>query len=337
MEFPNLKFPEPHGKLEARMRYELGQLDPDGFAATYFDTLKRAEEQVETDYSYRYYEHEDSWKVTEIERRKAQAEAFCDKTNEEYKKIRKKIDQTMQEYLLSHDGRIDFWPDGSGFHVLSAEGNAFHFHYFGSIYSRDYSSVDVKVSRFGSEMTYQNEYHSPKMSGSNKYNADDKLERLRKEAERGKEMTEYTHGACIMGVIGAFLLAAVFVCILANLLFSAETPVTSLLIAVSNFIEDEGAGGNPYPTLRIVCLVLSVLGVWGGIAQYFVYRDFKKKWKECEQAYEAYRCGPYQQELAVEQEREARKTETRKKDIAFAKAWHDAWFEWAKSVGDTPE
>lgn len=51
MDFPTLKFPEPHGKMEARRKYELGLLDPDGFAAAYFKTPEHAEANVRTNYT----------------------------------------------------------------------------------------------------------------------------------------------------------------------------------------------------------------------------------------------------------------------------------------------
>lgn len=315
MEFPTLKFPKPHGKLEARTRYELGLLDPDGFAATYFDTLKRAEEEMRTGYGY--YEG-------------YKKEAICERINEEYQIIRKKIDRKMQDYLLSHDGRIDFWPDGSGSHVLSAEIYEFYFHYFGPPYQFDYTG---RFHRCSPGLWHHNEYVSALKPGSDQYKADEKKELLKKRMDGSKRLAKDTrkHYAVKVAVlaVAGFLLSFVAVSLLLNLLFDVQGPVMRLLTF----------GGEIRITLtaRIVFLALSVLGVWGCIGKYLENRDFKNGGKEQEREYLEYINGPYERELNAEKEREAQKTQARKRDIKLAEEWHRAWFEWAKQVGDFPK
>lgn len=327
MEFPTLKFPKPHDRLEARKKYELGLLDPDGFAATYFDTLKRAEEEMKLGYAYE--KSEDDWWRAEASNKK---EAYCKRVNEEHKNIREKIDRKMQNYLLSHDGRIDFWPDGSGFQVLSAEYDTFYFHYFGPTYETSYLNFSDKAHRWRPGLEYFNMYVSAISPGSKQYKADEKKEFLKKRMDESKSLAKdigkhYSVKVAALAIVG-LLLSFVAVSLLLNLLFDVQGPVMRLLTA----------GGTVTPTLksRIIFLVLSIVGVWGCIGKYLENRDFKSGGKEEEQEYQEYINGPYERELNAEKEREARKTQAQKKDIKLAEEWHRAWFEWAKQVGDAP-
>lgn len=332
MEFPTLKFPKPHGKLEARMKYELGLLDPDGFAATYFETLKQAEKEMETVYSY--YENEDSWRTDEVDGKVAS----CTLINKEHMKIREKIDHKMQKYLLSHDGRIDLWPDGSGFRVLCREETKFYFHYFGHRYSETYYNHYDEVRRTGSDLVYRNEYVSslkpgldhenrdtaPESPNYKPYKTEEKKAKMEEKAKMGKETVKESHTTCIVAAVAGVLLFLVMVSLLVNRVFGVEGPVTQLI-------------GSDFPELHTFCLVLSALGVWACITQYLNHRDYKRASEKDLQAYEEYLAGPYEQELNAEKEQEARKTEAWNRDNAFAGEWHRAWFEWARQVGDLPE
>lgn len=255
-----------------------------------------------------------------------------------------KIDQKTQNYLLRHDGQIDFWPDGSGFHCLSTDGDKFYFHYFGSAYETEYSSYSIYYDHAHRRMPgleYHNEYVSDAKPASTEYKVDKTKESLKEQMNRARSLArdiEKSYRARVIALVFAGIFRAfVIVSILANLLFGVEGPITFLLTVVSKWMLDEGFSLDPYLGLCIICLVLSPLGIWGCIAEYFNNRDYIKAAEKAEQAYREYVDGHYEEEMNANKEKAAETTQTRKNDIEMASDWHRVWFEWAKQVGDCPE
>lgn len=87
------------------------------------------------------------------------ASKACEHINAFFKKTRHTIVQEMQEYLLQHNGVVDFWPDPSCkiiFHYFEVPGVTFQFDFFGAEFVSDRKG---NVKRSSSKPVFYNDYH----------------------------------------------------------------------------------------------------------------------------------------------------------------------------------
>lgn len=341
MGFPTLKLPEPHDKMEARKRYELGLLDPDGFAATYFKVVEDAEAKYDMKYVSQsiVYEHDGKQVETDVIHDR---KSVSDVINRNFEKVRKAIDMKMTEYLRTHDGRIDFWPDCSGTRVLVYEEEdslsraliprEFRFHYFGGNYG--------DLSRQTYRLSYCNGYRVDDDPNYNK--AEERRRQLKKDIKKAEDDASPVFGVltCIAAVyliyMAVTMLLSLFLPIDQALIGLADTAKampeswwSTLLELLSTAIAIPGYArqvsfieSGTFIFLIIVCFAVSLfLFLLSGSL-----RGNIKKCKADKLAYDAF----------IESEEYKEGARYAKEAAAFAEEWHRAWFEWAKRVGDLP-
>lgn len=235
---PTLKAPKPHGKLEAREKHALGLLDPDGFAATYFAALEKAESEEHVGLSYR-----------ESRNKKFEQENVCNTVNREYHYTRAQVAKRMMRYLTEHDGQVDYWPDCSGTHTLSSsDDDTFTFHYF----SDKYTVADGGIRRASRGLVYHNAYSAKEDS---RYNgATLHREWLKSRIENSKE-DAHTIIELVSGIGGVYLLFF-FLATLCSLLFGLDEALVGLQ-AWAKALPPSAFSG----IAKVLCTVLALPGI----------------------------------------------------------------------------
>lgn len=322
MAYPTLKFPAPHGKMDARRKYELGLLDPHGFAAAYFEAVKDAERHINTNFSFSHYG---------FDVKRHALEGACKNFNQEHDKMRQYIARKLQRYLLTHDGRIDMWPDDAGNMVLSFEGRKAYFHYFSKNYYVGHSEIDDEYDTLEQHkpiLTYRSGFVSDIHPGSAAHKPEEKSAEMKEKVKKLEEMAKHTHNDFVASLVGGILLIFVILSLLSSLFFKTGGPVIWVLTILSNgFLK-----APPGPVLHILCMAICLLGIWGCVGQYLTYRDFKRDFEKAEQEYSAYMKNDFQRQKEEDETQKAEQERARAEDIAFAEEWQRAWFEWFKSA-----
>lgn len=327
MAVPALKVPGPHGRTDAWERYRCGQLDKDGFAATFFRTLLEGEEKIDIQYSYRHSFGE-GYDLSNANR---QMEAACKEVNKEFNILDMRLNAVLQQYLLEHDGVVDLWPEPCGRAAFSLGETIFRFHFFGNEYEpRSGGLAGRKKPEYLCEPVGTDvEKGWVGKAEIQKHKLGDKAYDLKKKASAEKRR-------CRLWVVLGGCLLLVGLLVLANLLFGLPEPVTGLLALISRALRGQGLSVELFPILRIAILVLCALGLLESFGACSLYRKARGAAAKAAREYKDYCDGQYARDLAQDEAGKQAAIEEKRQRLAFYNQWRKAWFDWARWVGDIP-
>lgn len=339
MDIPTLKMADGYSAETNSFQRMLGRQDGE-FVKAYHKSLKDAEQCRD--------EFVSKAKAELTASNKDVAKEICEHANRDMAFMRGWAANALQDYLLSHDGTVDQWPDSAtGDYLSMSDFSGSQYYFIFDYFGDDYVCRDGKIQRSTSKLVYRNAYT---------YSSTDELRRLdskkvelkNKERSCDNQREIIAHFLCTLGL---FYCTLAVLTVLGNMFWGTHGWISQFILNVTNATQGAHqtslqkilhgvltilalpsaahwliallpSHGVFYWILTLTLLGMCICGALYCYSRVKQCRAAQKVWKQAARELRQF------EESAEYKQAKAEDETVRRQYEAFAEEWQRAWYNW---------